>query len=151
MKCIFDARDKEEVMSRILRVRPDSTRRWGRMSAHQMVCHLADSFAATLGDRAAVHTDTFFTRTVMRFMAANVPLPWPRGVRTMPEVDQERDGTPPAGFAADLERLDRVVDGFVTRLDHVTMRHPFLGPMSRGEWGRWAYRHVDHHARQFGL
>ena len=29
--------------------------------------------------------------------------------------------------------------------------HPIFGTMSKTEWGRWGYRHVDHHLRQFGL
>ena len=29
-------------------------------------------------------------------------------------------------------------------------RHPLFGRMTNGEWGRWGYRHVDHHLRQFG-
>jgi hypothetical protein len=40
---------------------------------------------------------------------------------------------------------------FVERMDPNTLRHPVFQKMSAAEWGRWAYRHVDHHARQFGL
>jgi hypothetical protein len=29
--------------------------------------------------------------------------------------------------------------------------HPFLGKLSRAEWLRWAYLHMDHHLRQFGV
>jgi len=27
--------------------------------------------------------------------------------------------------------------------------HPIFGPMSRSDWLRWAYLHMDHHLRQF--
>jgi hypothetical protein len=151
MKNILEADDRAAVMARILRVRPDSERRWGRMTPHQMVCHLTDAFETMVGEREAVDTGTPFTRTVMRFAAVNLPIRWPRGVRTAPEVDQEIGGTPPGVFEADLEHLSASVDAFVARVDPVAMRHPFLGRMSRSEWGRWGYRHVDHHARQFDL
>lgn len=29
--------------------------------------------------------------------------------------------------------------------------HYMVGPMSRKDWRRWAYKHADHHLRQFGL
>ena len=29
--------------------------------------------------------------------------------------------------------------------------HFLFGPMSARDWHRWAYRHVSHHLKQFGL
>jgi hypothetical protein len=28
--------------------------------------------------------------------------------------------------------------------------HPIFGPMSKADWLRWGYLHMDHHLRQFG-
>ncbi len=87
----------------------------------------------------------------MRLVAATVPYRWPRGIQTLPEMDQERDGTTPGDVEAELVRLREAVDDFVGRMDPETMRHPLFGPLTRAEWGRWGHRHIDHHARQFGL
>ncbi len=151
MKNILRDADRKEVLERIGRVRPDSERRWGRMSPHGMVCHLADSFAGVLGERAISDRSTLFGRTGMKWIALSTPFPWPKGVPTMPEADQERQGTPPVDFDADLARMLDLAESFGARLDEATMRHPIFGRMTRAEWGRWGYRHVDHHARQFGL
>ena len=151
MKSLLNPGHRSALMKRLSQVRPDTPRRWGRMSAHGMICHLSDSFLGCLGDRPIWDRSNFLRRTVMRFGACTVPLPWPKGYRTSPEVDQERDGTPPGDFATDLENLNALVDTFVDRLDPETMRHPVFGLLSQAEWGRWAYRHVDHHTRQFGL
>lgn len=151
MKTLLDTKDQTELTSRILAVKPDSARRWGKMSAHQMICHLTDAFATCLGDRPAKDKSTLFTRTILRFVGVTLPIPWPKGVPTMPEVDQERGGTPPAEFDADLRRLQTAMDAFVERMNPDSLRHPVFRKMSAAEWGRWAYRHVDHHARQFGL
>ncbi len=43
------------------------------------------------------------------------------------------------------------IDDFIERLDEKTMVHPAFGRLTRGEWGRWAFRHMDHHSRQFGV
>ena len=47
----FDAAHVTEVIDRLGRLEPTSPRRWGTMTAHEMVCHLSDSFLAVLGDR----------------------------------------------------------------------------------------------------
>ncbi len=87
---------------------------------------------------------------MIRFLALTLPLRWPKSVPTLPEVDQERGGTPPGEFRADVERLLAAMDDFIERLDEKSMEHPAFGRLSRGEWGRWGFRHVDHHLRQFG-
>jgi len=120
------------------------------MSAHGMICHLTDAFAVCLGDRPVADRTSFLARTALRLVANTLPVPWPKGVETMPEIDQDKDGTLPAEFQADLEALLATTQAFVDRLDADTMEHPVFGRMSVGEWGRWGYRHLDHHARQFG-
>jgi hypothetical protein len=53
MKSLASERDRAEIFARLERVRPDSARRWGRMSVHQMVCHLADANRMALGRKQA--------------------------------------------------------------------------------------------------
>ena len=35
--------------------------------------------------------------------------------------------------------------------DTLEPAHGFFGIMSLADWHRWAYKHTDHHLRQFGL
>ena len=49
MKTLANAADKQDTLVRVAKVRPDLLARWGRMSAHQMICHLSDSFLAVMG------------------------------------------------------------------------------------------------------
>ena len=151
MKTFLDPRDRAEVMGRITSIQPDTPRRWGRMTPNQAICHLTDAFSMCLGDRPVKERSNLFTRTAMRFVGLSTPMPWPRGVKTTPEADQEKQGTPPTEFSTDLAALEKVAGEFVERLDPEAMRHPIFGLLTEVEWGRWAYRHLDHHARQFGL
>jgi len=64
-------------------------------------------------------------------------------------VDQERDGTPPGDWDADLADLQAAMGRFRDRDGRDLPPHVLFGALTRGEWGRWAYRHVDHHLRQF--
>ena len=151
MKSVLHTPDLVHLEQRLAALEPDARPRWGRMSAGGMVCHLTDSFHIVLGNRPTGHTNTRLERTLIRLIALTTPLPWPKGIATVAEVDQERGGTRPEDFAADFDRLRAALREFVTRLPDRRMSHPIFGPLSTAEWGRWGYRHVDHHLRQFGL
>lgn len=152
MKTFLNSQDKAEIFERLQRLRPDSARRWGRMTAHQAICHLNDSFRCKFGERASTSADNLFTRTVMKWVALKLPLPWPHGVKTMPENDQEIGGTPPAEFERDRRQLESLIERFCQPLPSTQLHpHPYFGRMTEGEWMRWGYLHCDHHLRQFGL
>ena len=151
MKTLARERDKTEILGRLRTVRRESVRRWGRMSAHQMVCHLADWSRMALGQRAATPATGVLQRTLLKVVVLYVPLPWPSGVRTSPEVDQERGGTRPVDFAADVAQAEALLE-LVTAPSRDLDRqlHPVFGPMSDAAWLRLGYLHADHHLRQFG-
>ena len=77
--------------------------------------------------------------------------PWPKGSPTLPEFDQQKgSGTPPEELERDKKELRRLMERFLEQ-ERGWPRHPVFGMMKRREWGIWAYRHVDHHLRQFGV
>jgi len=150
MKTFDCERDFIEIQRRLKTVCPESRRRWGRMTAHQMICHLSDSFLAVTGRKAMSMATGPFQRTVLKWTALYAPLPWPHGVRTRPEIDQGIGGTRPSDFAADVALLEALSVQFTAEINSIDGRpHPIFGPMSRSDWLRWAYLHMDHHLRQF--
>lgn len=146
--------NREELRARLGGLRPATPRRWGRMSAHQMVCHCTDAFRNIMrerptGNAAARHP---MREYLFKWVALYAPFAWPRGMRTRPESDQEKGGTRPVDFARDMAELDLACDRFAQSLKTVSTRPHFLfGVLSEREWARWAYLHLDHHLRQFGL
>ena len=140
----------DDLIARLGRVQPDSVRGWGTMTPHEMLCHLADSFLAMLGDRPASAVDTWLSRSVVRWVALHTSLPWPKGVDTRPEVDPKRHGSKPVEFERDRLRVIELLQRFV-HPDAPCVAHPIFGPMTRKERLLWGYGHVDHHLRQFGL
>lgn len=152
MKSFLNPADKKEIFERLSQVRPDSQRRWGRMTPHQMICHLSDSFRLPLGERSAGSVENLFSRTVMKWIALRAPLPWPRGIKTMPEMDQEIGGTSPEEFERDRQELEKLIERFAEgQKSGEFTPHPFFGRMSDSDWLRWGYLHCDHHFRQFGV
>ncbi len=151
MKTLARPRDTAEILGRLKQLRPDSARRWGRMSAHQMVCHLSDACRMATGSKPVTDCSGIPQRTFVKWIALYAPVPWPAGILTRPEIDQELAGTKPIGFAADVEELAALVTVVSTRPMTFTWPvHPIFGRMSRAAWLRWAYLHMDHHLRQFG-
>jgi hypothetical protein len=140
----------DELILRLGQLQRTSTRQWGMMTPHEMLCHLGDSFSAVLGERHASSKETWLSRTVVKYIALHTSLPWPHGAPTRPEVDPKREGTKPAEFQRDRGRVLEYLLRFV-KPDTKYGRHPGFGAMSRDEWMLWGYAHVDHHLRQFGI
>jgi hypothetical protein len=152
MKTLARHRDKAEILRRLRDLRPESVRRWGRMSAHEAICHLSDSFRMATGQRPVTHASSLLQQTILKWIALYLPLPWPAGILTRPEIDQELGGTRPVDFAADVAQLEALLELVTTLKGTVNWQaHPIFGRMSEAAWLRWAYLHVDHHLRQYGV
>jgi hypothetical protein len=149
---LLDDATARSVAARVRQLRPDSARQWGRMTCHQAICHLNDSFKLALNERPIrpVHSPL---RPVIKFIALQVPLRWPRGrLRTLTEAEQGIGGTPPTEFEQDRGELLALMSRFCSATPEQYCRtHPIFGPMTAKHWRRWAYLHVDHHLRQFGV
>ena len=153
MRTLASERDTTEILRRLRVLRHDSARRWGRMSAHQMVCHLSDGYRLLTGERTTQLAATPLPRFMMRWIALYAPVRWPAGIRTTPDFDQEGGGTRPLDFLADVSELERLLREIATdrRGRLAGHLHPLFGRMSESAWLRWAYLHADHHLRQFGV
>jgi len=139
------------LVARLQRLAPDSPRQWGRMTPHQAICHLSDSFRDMMSATPISSVATPFSRTFVRWIALHSGLPWPHGVKTRPEVDQEIGGTKPVEFGRDRHQLEGLIEQFAARSGNDLQPHPMFGRMTTTEWQHWGWRHTDHHLRQFGV
>jgi hypothetical protein len=118
-----------------------------------MVCHLADANRVALGQMSVSLYTPWWSQTLVKWIALRVPLPWPSDIPTRPELDQVLGGgTKPVEFAKDVAELGGLVERLTEPGAVVDGRvHSFFGRLSRSEWLRWGYLHMDHHLRQFGV
>jgi len=152
VKTLANAEDRQELVERMAQLRVDSARRWGKMSAHQMVGHLADSFRGVMGEKPLSVMNGVFGRGLIKWVALYSGLPWMHGMKTMPEMDQQIGGTLPVEFEADRQELRRLLEKFTRQpRDFAWVCHPIFLEMTDHDWLRWGYLHVDHHFRQFGV
>jgi hypothetical protein len=152
MKSLVDNGCRHELVARIERVRPDTPRLWGKMTAPQMICHLNDAFLGVMGDKPMEIPRGFSAWPVLKYVVLYAPMQWPPGVPTRPEFEQQGGGgTPPAQFEADVRKLLDSMERFSRRSRDFQFRpHPMFKKMSEAQWMRWGYLHADHHLRQFG-
>ena len=151
MKTLARPRDKAEILRRLQTVRPESVGRWGRMSAPQMVCHLSDALRMGAGHKRVSAATGLLQRTILKWVVLYLPLRWPPGILTRPEIDQAQGGTRPCDFAADVAACETLLELITARPRSFDWQpHPIFGRMSDAAWLRWGYLHMDHHLRQFG-
>jgi hypothetical protein len=152
MKSLSQRQCKLELIARLEKLTPQSERRWGRMTAPQMVCHLADACRMALGQTVVSDDTSFVKRTLIKWLALYAPLQWRPGILTRPEIDQQVAGTCPGDFGSDVVEVKTLLDAVAKNGLHGTWPdHPVFGKMSTAQWLRWAYLHTDHHLRQFGV
>lgn len=149
MKSLFVEADRQDLVSRLQSLRPDSQRRWGKMAPAQMLCHCAIALEAGTGDKPT--KQLFIGKLLSRFVRG-VGLgekPFSRNSPTDPSfvVSDERD------FNAERTRLAALIDRFASLgpAAAATQTHAFFGKLSGEEWGRLMYKHIDHHLQQFGV
>lgn len=150
-KNLQNTKDRAEIIRRLRSVRQDAPRLWGKMNAGQMICHLSDAFRGVKGEIKVASQETFFRRVVLKRLIMYLPPITVKNYPTLPEIDQEIGGTRPTNFDSDLAELERLLVEFTDeKSDFTKWSHPLLGQMTRRQWSRWAYVHINHHLRQFG-
>ena len=149
MKSLFDPAAAAETKSRLQRLRPDSERQWGTMNVSQAVAHCAAAMEQALGDRRPPRmlVGTLIGRFIKPLALGN-DAPMRRNAPTVPSfrVTDERD------LEVERRRLGALIDRFVAAgpAGCTTHPHSFFGRLTGEEWGILAYKHLDHHLRQFG-
>ena len=146
MPTIRNAPERSAIIARLRRLTPESAALWGTFSAPRMICHLADSLRVPLGDIPSRPRGSFLARTLGKWIVVHTPLQAPRArVKTMPEMLT----TTPSGWETDLKSCEQLLDRVAAMTADVV--HPKFGRLSPAEWGRLAWKHHDHHLRQFGV
>jgi hypothetical protein len=150
MKNLFDAARVEEVKQRMARLRPDSERQWGKMSAPQALAHCSRGFELASGDLRPPRV--LIGRIIGPIIKPKVfgnDEPLRRNSPTVKGlvIQDDRD------LAEERAGLCGVIDRFVAAGSKGCTKHPhsFFGPLTPEEWAILMYKHLDHHLRQFGV
>ena len=151
VKNLFDAAVADEVKTRLGELEPQSERRWGTMTAAQMLAHCSVSLQWAVGEvvpEKGPLPARMLGRVIKPLVLRNDD-PMRKNSPTAKSllVAGERD------FGQERERLRRLIDRFAAGGAAGCTRNPhsFFGKMTPEEWAILMYKHLDHHLRQFGV
>jgi oxepin-CoA hydrolase/3-oxo-5,6-dehydrosuberyl-CoA semialdehyde dehydrogenase len=154
---VNDSRIRETLLRRTVvdalsKLREDTTPRWGKMTAQQMVEHLLWACELSTG---RAQTDCPIPEAqrekIKAFLHDDRPTPREFANPVLAA------GLPPLRYGSLLEAaaaLAAETDRFFAQADttpQVRHMHPVFGPIGIEEWARAHFKHVYHHLLQFGL
>lgn len=146
MKSLWNEGDRRELQGRLWRLQPEAERRWGGMTAPQMLAHLSDAMRMALGELTCTPKHLPIRYSPLKQLIVYW-LPFPQGAPTAPELL----GRTPASWDGEVADLIQLMDRLGGQpANRRFPDHPGFGPLSRRAWGVLGYRHTDHHLRQFG-
>jgi hypothetical protein len=137
---------RREITDRVARMTPDRKAQWGKLSAPQMVCHLAESLKMALGELPVEPRHLPIRYPPLKQFIVYLA-PFPRNMPTAPELVARS----PRDWQADVADLQALMNRFTPRGSAGRWpEHPAFGRLSERAWGVLVYRHMDHHLKQFG-
>jgi hypothetical protein len=124
-----------------------STPAWGKMSVDQMLWHVNAQLEVAMDKRPCEMIDNLFKRTVFKPIALYGP--WPKGKAP---TAKEMKATGQYDIEAERRRFAALADEFAQQdMDASWRAHPAFGPLTGKQWSLLAWRHADHHFRQFSV
>jgi hypothetical protein len=148
MKTIFDKTTRDELINRINMLNENSNARWGKMNIYQMLKHstLWQEWALGRGKCKQVFIGRIFGKMALKNLLKNEK-PLRRNSPTSPEfrtTDVKEDGD------VSSERTKWIaLIGESAHFSKTHLVHSFFGRMTKEQIGYLAYKHADHHLRQF--
>lgn len=149
LKTIFDAPTRQALIQRIESLSEHNPAVWGKMNAYQMVQHCIRWDEWMLGTHSPAYKQAFIGRlfgkvALHRMVKDDKPID-----RNVPTSTWLKIKETTGDFQQAKSQWASLVDGY-GQYDNPAFIHDFFGKMTRGEIGILAYKHTDHHLRQFG-
>ena len=137
------------LISRFFTLMPDAQRRWGTMTAGQMLVHCADQLRVSRGEKRVTSLRVpGLLKPLLKWFFVTRLKEFKRNMKTLPELDARIGMTPPVSFATDHATLISFLSP--AKYSPQGIDHPLFGHLSAQEFGEITWKHLDHHLRQFG-
>ncbi len=146
VKNLFDPSVKQAIVNRINKLTPQSQRQWGKMDVAQMLAHCQMPLGVAVGKHKL--KGSFFIKLIGPLFKKKLfdDKPYKQGLPT----DKSFKMTDLKDFEKEKQNLIQMINDF----SETTMSgepHPFFGKLTKEEWSKGTWKHLDHHLQQFGV
>jgi hypothetical protein len=133
------------LIRRIDTLNADSRAQWGKMNVFQMTRHCTrwDEMIISGAAYKQAFIGRLFGRMALKSLTKDEK-PLRRNTPTLRELKITSSGDVPAEKAKWIALMEQYA-----HYSHNDFMHPFFGKMTKEETGILAYKHTDHHLRQF--
>lgn len=145
MKSIFDESTTDELISRISMLNENSKAQWGKMDVYQMMkhCTLWEEMITGQMKTKRMPLGRLFGKMALRNLIKDEK-PVKRNMPTVPGFIIKDHGE----VLPEKNKWIAMVKEHA-RFSNTNFVHPFFGKMTKDQIGLLAYKHTDHHLRQF--
>ena len=147
VKNLFDPAVKQEIINRINNLTHESQRQWGKMDVAQMLAHCQMPMGIALG----LHTikGNWLMKLILPLFKKNLydEKPYKHGLPTDKSfimTGQLKD------FENEKNQLLEKINRF-TESNMINEKHPVFGKLTKEQWSKATWKHIDHHLMQFGV
>lgn len=150
-KSLHNPVDFEEIRQRILHLTEDSSPKWGKMNAAQMMKHCNLVLQVPLKNIDLPSVNIIFgaigimAKIEMQLFNNGIPRNMPTFQKLI--VNFECD------FSKTQHELLETLDAYWKAFEHKNLpdRHELFGEMTEKDWGFLEYKHLNHHFKQFNI
>ena len=148
-KTLFNKETVDNIIERVNNLQPDNKARWGEMNATEMLFH-SNLCNEEIFQPILPSEKTTMKQYLLRILALYIVPNFKKGIKG--DVKKETVGKiRREDFTRQKGRFIELVNRFAEHKGELTLPHIAFGNISTKEWGMAAYKHMDHHLRQFGV
>ena len=146
MKTIFEKATRDELIVRINTLNENSIAQWGKMNIYQMLkhCTLWEEMISGRIKCKRVFIGRLFGKMALKNVSKD-ETPMMRNAPSSSELIVKESG---GDVASERTKWIASIEGY-THFSNADFIHPFFGKMTKEQIGYHAYKHTDHHLRQF--
>ena len=147
MKSFFEEGVYEEVKSRIEKLTKDTKANLGKMNTGQMLHHCQMPLNIILEKEDYDVKPNWLVNLLFKKSMYSDKL-WRKNLPTAPgfKIQDEKD------FDKEHSHILNLLDELNAQKEREDWQpHPAFGKLTKEQWGKMQYKHLDHHLRQFGV
>ena len=139
----------DSIITRVKNLSAAHQPQWGGMTASEMLLH-CNSCNRQILEESRGDKKTTIKQYLLRVLALYIAPNFKKNIKG--ELTHVTKGKANASDFEELRNKFILLIGKFPANDHpLTLSHPAFGNISTNEWGIAAYKHMDHHLRQFGV